>query len=361
MKKVLLTIASMSSGGAEHQLSILANYLVQKGYDVCIKTFVDIPDHYILDEKIKRKRIAPNRHKVIKILGLLKSILLTKYDVVIGFGARESALVGIPLLFRPRIIFIAGERCALMKNEMNWYHKVNYNFLFKRANYIVPNSYTQRDDIIKRDASYAKKTVVITNFTDCGKYVVKRLSKHDGIKIGVLGRYSEQKNCLRFAKAIQLLSTRTPISFHIDWYGNIKDKTNTIYSQFKNLIEELNIGNFIELHDHVKDVSEVIPLFDVMCLPSLTEGFSNSISEYICCGKPVICSDVADNKIMVKNGVNGFLFNPYDEKDICQSFLNFFALSSESMEKMGKESRAIAEGLFDLEGFGSSYINLIES
>ena len=34
MKRVTLFIAALSSGGAEHQLTILANLLVERGYEV---------------------------------------------------------------------------------------------------------------------------------------------------------------------------------------------------------------------------------------------------------------------------------------------------------------------------------------
>ena len=111
---------------------------------------------------------------------------------------------------------------------------------------------------------------------------------------------------------------------------------------------------------------EIIPnnalrKFDAMCLPSLVEGFSNSISEYICCGKPVICSDVADNSLMVHDGKNGFLFDPTNIDEMVDVVLKFFNLPTEERNMMCIQSRKIAEELFDKESFVQKYIKLIES
>jgi glycosyltransferase involved in cell wall biosynthesis len=95
-------------------------------------------------------------------------------------------------------------------------------------------------------------------------------------------------------------------------------------------------------------------------LPSLFEGFSNSIAEGICCGKPMLVSDVSDNRIMVHDHENGFLFDPNDVDSIVDAFIRFFSLDTSEMTMMGHKSREIAESLFDKEAFIESYINLIE-
>ena len=120
------------------------------------------------------------------------------------------------------------------------------------------------------------------------------------------------------------------------------------------------LNEYITIHEPTKNVAQLIPSFDAMCLPSLYEGFSNSISEYICCGRPVICSDVSDNSIMVHEGENGFLFNPLDVEDIVRAFSSYFSSSKEKRLLMGQKSREIAEQLFDKELFINEYIKLIE-
>ena len=72
-------------------------------------------------------------------------------------------------------------------------------------------------------------------------------------------------------------------------------------------------------------------------------------------------SDVADNSVMVKDGGNGFLFDPENEESIAEAFLKFFALDHPERQRMGDVSRRLAEELFDRNRFIQQYIDLIES
>lgn len=360
MKNITLFITAMSSGGAEHQLSMLAAFLAEEGYDVTLVTFADLEDHYIIPKEIKRIRLAEGKSTLMKLFAIYKYFFTCKTDCVISFGARDNTLCLGPLSLRPKIKVLAGERCATF-NGLTWYKKLNYKLLYKRADYIVPNSYTQKEEIIRINPKYDFKTVTITNYTDTSEYSVVEAPINDKIEIGIFCRYSKQKNYSKFTEVVKKLKDLN-YSFHVTWYGNKQTKgmANVDYVAFDEMVRRNELQDVLTLNDHTKNVSGLIPRFDALCLPSLAEGFSNSISEYICCGKPVLCSDVADNGIMVKNGENGFLFDPTNIDDMVNAFVKFFNLTPLDREKMGKKSRERAEQLFDKERFVGSYIELIE-
>lgn len=361
MKEILCFTTSVSKGGAERQLSILANMLVEKGYNVKFATFSGDIDEYYIDSRVKRVRINQIGNSIKRFLEIYKFFSNVNIDCIISFGARCNFLVLLPLYFRKKIKIIVGERCATF-DKMTWYKKLNYKLLYKRANYIVPNNYTQKIEIENSYPYLIKKTHVITNYTDLNKFVVTIPPLNETIRIGIFCRYDKQKNYERFAETIKILKNEVGDMFHVDWYGNrdILNGINPDFISFSQLIYKYNIGEVITLNGHTDNVADLIPQFDVLCLPSIGEGFSNSISEYICCGKPVLCSDVADNSIMVRDGINGFLFNPFDPKAMAQAFKRFFYLSSEEKTIMGMESRRIAESLFNKDKFINSYISLIE-
>ena len=151
-------------------------------------------------------------------------------------------------------------------------------------------------------------------------------------------------------------------TFVIDCYGSQKFSNPILqvyYDGLVSLIEKFEIGDVLRLHDSIKNVAEEMNRSDAVCLPSLHEGFSNTISEAICCGKPVICSDVADNSVMVHDGENGYLFNPLDVDGLVDAFIRFFNLSVDNKKLMGEKSREIAENLFDANVFVNAYEKLI--
>ena len=153
-------------------------------------------------------------------------------------------------------------------------------------------------------------------------------------------------------------------NFHVSCYGNLQNK-NVILQQYieegKELIMKYGISDLITMNDKTQSVPDLIPLYDILCLPSLYEGFSNAISEYICCGRPVLCSDVADNGVMVKDGYNGFLFDPKNVDSMVESFKRMLQLTYEERIEMGIRSREIAEVLFKKENFLNAYIDIIEN
>ncbi len=57
-------------------------------------------------------------------------------------------------------------------------------------------------------------------------------------------------------------------------------------------------------------------------MPSYFEGLPNAACEAISCGLPLIISDVCDNKILVDK-LNGYLFDPYNPKDIAKKIISF--------------------------------------
>lgn len=364
MKHIVFLSASLTSGGAEHQMTILMDLLVKKGYDVTLASFGDEPDHYTVNEGVKRVHLAPGKSTKRKVLAVERFLLRQKMDVLFAFSQRMSVLSLFVMLFRPSVKVISGERNYTIGRATKFEKILLKTGIYRRANYIVPNSYSQGRYFSSMKPYLKKRIHVITNYTDLNKYVPSPAPHNDSLKIGIFCRFEKQKNFVTFVEAMAILKQRISSPIIIDWYGNHRFENPAqiaYYNEGVALMEKYGLQEMIQIHDPTSKVSELIPTFDALCLPSLFEGFSNSISEYICCGRPVICSDVSDNSVMVHNGENGFLFDPEDVESIVSAFLKFISLSSDEREEMGKRSREIAMSLFDKEKFVSEYVNLIEN
>jgi glycosyltransferase involved in cell wall biosynthesis len=364
MKKILFLGAGLSSGGAEHQCAQLMSMLVDKGYSVTYASFGDVEDHYAVSPLVKRIQLAPKRSTIRKIMAVERYLLRVKTDVIVAFSQRMSVLTLLPLLFRPKIKVISGERNFTIGTPDKFEKILIKTGLYRRSNFIVPNNYSQARYLSVKMPSIKGRIRVITNYTDIDKYSFTAVPNNVVTKIGIFCRFEEQKNFHRLLDALYIINKRYSFNYHVDWYGN-----HTFYSKaqkqyFENGISKINeyqLEQYLTIHEPTHEVAKLISSFDVMCLPSLHEGFSNSISEYISCGRPVLCSDVSDNSIMVHDGKNGFLFDPLNVESIVNAFRKYFQTSFEERSKMGKISREIAERLFDKDRFINSYIDLIEA
>lgn len=371
MKKITCFTESLGGGGAEHQMVILAGMLAEKGYDVSLVTYASIPDHYAVYNSVKRIDIGATSAKGRRVRALIKAIkcfhyfLWLKTDCIIAY--RECAnLRVLPSMFfrnRKKVKVICSDRNT--SKGLSFSHWLLLYCLYYRADYIVPNSKTESDFIIKNKPTLKPKVRTIHNYTNLQQFMPTSVPNDLSlIKIAIFSRYSAQKNPVGFAKSMQALKTKANRPFEVSWYGAQSGAINGFnedYLALKKKIEELHIDDVIKLLPSVKNPALLMGDYHAVCLPSLYEGFSNSVAEGICSGKPMLVSDVSDNFVMVHDLENGFLFDPKDMDSICNAFLRFFELSHEQMLSMAKKSRQIAEELFDKEQFIHSYISIIEA
>lgn len=364
MSKVCLFINSLKSGGAERQLCLLASLLADNSIDVCLVTISNSKDHYICSDKVKRKSICRDIDpRFIKVIKVFLFFFFFKGDCIISYCQRNNYYLLKSLSFRHnRPHVICSERN--FKNSPGKYERQLYYSLYPRyADYIVSNSFSQQKYITERQPLLKSRVLTIINYLDLNYFTPKDHLYSDCLKILVTARIDRQKNCLRFIEAVAVLKKYAKKRFRVSWYGNqsFENEASVKYvREVKELIRDKGVEDIFTLYDPVSNVKDIIYSHDVMCLPSLFEGFSNSIAEGIACGKPMIVSNVSDNPIMVRTGKNGFLFDPMDIDSMVDAFNALFSLSPHQMDAMGRNSRLIAEDLFSKENFTQSYISLIK-
>lgn len=97
-----------------------------------------------------------------------------------------------------------------------------------------------------------------------------------------------------------------------------------------------------------RDVSALLNAMDVVCVPSLSEGFSNTILEAMAVGKPVVATHVGGNPEAILDGETGFLVRPRDERMISEKLLLLFKNRS-FREEMGRAARRHVQSEFRME------------
>ena len=92
-------------------------------------------------------------------------------------------------------------------------------------------------------------------------------------------------------------------------------------SSLTKLADQLEVGSNVIFAGSQQDVKRFISDFDIAILCSESEGFSNSIIEYMQCGKPVVCSNVGGNPEIVVNDLNGFLYEAGDVEELVTNLI----------------------------------------
>ncbi|WP_396601134.1 glycosyltransferase [Algibacter sp. R77976] len=144
-------------------------------------------------------------------------------------------------------------------------------------------------------------------------------SKGNSFNIGFSGKiHPDKENLLNFFKVLSKLKNKG-IVFTLNLCGPIEEK-------HKNLLldkaaKSLNIKENINYYGNLntKELSTFLSQQQLLVIPrGYTKqnhfGFSTKLSDYLNHGKPILITDVSDNKLFIKDSYNGFIV-PADDNE----------------------------------------------
>lgn len=355
--KVLLFTDSLGAGGAQRQLVGLAKLLKDKGYNVKVCTYHNL-DFYknILDENAIVNDVIYSNNYLSRIFAVSKYLKRENPNWVIAYQESPSSIACLARLLGGKFKLLVSERNTTQYIGVN--EKIRF-FLYRVANRIIPNSFSQEKFLKDNYPNLSNKITTITNFVDLEKFTYFPKERNVKPLILVAASVWKPKNTLGFIESVKILSEKGYL-FKIEWYGIVKGHEQYL-SSCNELINRYNLHEYIELLPKTSDIHYRYRLCDYFCLPSFYEGTPNVICEAIATGRPVICSNVCDNPIYVKEAYNGFVFDPNNPKAIADKIEQALLLSDKDYCIMCKNSRTLAEELLSENGFVNKYIELLDN
>lgn len=358
MKRILCLIDSLGPGGAQRQIVGLATFLKQQGYDVIVTCYHD--NRFYVDQLLSAG--VPYVFLKAAQKGWFRQWYLMRYfrkvkpDVVISYLESPSIRSCVARIFNHRFKLIVSERNTTQRTGKA--EKFRFN-LFRLADYIVPNAFSQTEYIKKNFPFLLSKVVTIPNFVDLRHFMPTANYKRRHVpEIVIAATIWKSKNTLGFIDAVSVLKERG-FFFHVSWYGKVETCVG-YFNECQDIIKELNVVDLIELKEKTTKIRDKYQEADYFCLPSFYEGTPNVICEAMACGLPILCSDVCDNSRYVVEDVNGFLFDPNDTDSIVRAFEKMLVINDKEYNKFREQSRQRAESLLSEDKFVESYVNLIE-
>jgi len=108
-------------------------------------------------------------------------------------------------------------------------------------------------------------------------------------------------------------------------------------------VEELGLSDAVRFIDGQPwyRVPDYLALADVLVLPSLSEPWGLVVNEAMVCGMPVVVSDRCGCAVdLVRDGQNGYLFDPSQSDALTQTLLRFINGEAD-VTRMGRESKRL--------------------
>jgi glycosyltransferase involved in cell wall biosynthesis len=211
----------------------------------------------------------------------------------------------------------------------------------------VANCQAVKDYVRITEKVLPDKIKVLYNGVDLNYYDISqgrggdRIFPPDKIVVGLVANLKKIKGIQYFLEAGRLASVKRRDLLFVIIGGGYEEV------RFKKMACQLGLEKTVCFLGIKEDIRPYLHSFHMAVNSSLTEGFSNSILEYLAAGLPVIATKVGGNSELVEDGVNGFLVPPADGRALADKIL-VLAENQEMRKRFGQQAREIAEEKFSL-------------
>ena len=364
--KLTFVTATLTSGGSERVMSIVANKMQERGYEVEIICLNDQIVFYPINDGIKITHVeveSGTKSLPKKLWWFRKYIQKTQPDVVIAFMVSVYtvtllALIGVDI---PVISSVRNDPAY-----SNLRKKITRIILLPRSAHVVVQ--TQQ---IKQyfSENIQKKTTVIYNPVNervfeaplnpplMGSYD----NDNPGLKIKderlnriiSVGRLYPQKDQKTMIEAFAKVSEKHP-----DWklviFGEGPQR-----EALELLVERLKVKDKISLPGRSENIIDELKKSKVFCLSSVYEGMSNALVEAICVGLPIVTTKVSGTEELIKDGENGFIVNIGDTDAMAEALTKI--LEDENLQKQFSEKNKAQAVKFETNTIVNQWEDLVNS
>ncbi len=354
--KLIFVTENLGSGGAERQLTGLAALLAAKGHQCVVVTWVDKNFYasFLAENNVRHILLQPQGRfdRVIKLASIFRR---ERPDAVISFLPMANETAALASLLAP-VKLIVSERS--FTTNWGWRRRLT-NLLYHRAAYVVANSNNEAQNIREHCPKLASRTLAIPNYVDIDRFSMTASKVRDESRtisfVGV-GRVIPTKNILNLLKALAKVKSHG-IVFTFDWYGDTYDKD--YLAEVNRQIADLQLEDVFKLRGECKAIEEAYRRADIMCMPSTLEGYPNVLVEAMASGLPVVVSNVCEHPHIIKDGINGFLFDPNDVDAIAAALIKAAKLNSLQLAAMSRANQSKVINNNSVHIFINKYLEII--
>ena len=377
--KIVHIISNLSIGGAQILLfDILSNLKKKEDLDIYLITI----DSGVYIEKYKdaginvidlgeKGLVNPNIYfKIKKVINSIKpDIVHTHLNKADFYGRVAAKKLKVPVIFSTCHNYSTTHTGADI-NRKSFFDIIDNKVTDYSDCSLIAISELVKKYLINRNQLFEKRTEVIYNGIDINKSVY-RLSQEKIIKlraennlnsddfiISIIGRLDKQKGHLFFLEAVkEILLHNRKIKILIIGDGKLR-------VQIEEYIKKNELSSQVIMKGFLPDSEPYIEISDLICMPSLWEGFGLVVTEGIIKRKIVLASNVGGIPEIIQDGISGFLFEPQNKTELTEK-LTYIYRNFTKLDKIKENALSILKEKFDIaknsEEYYKYYIRKIEN
>lgn len=357
-KKIYITSLHLKHGGIEMAITLLANALAKRGYEVEILNTYHLGEPaYELDPRVNityLTNVYPNRKEIKEAFQKRKFFRFIKegfYAIKVLYLKKKTMKKKIESIREGTIIATRNEHAVLLSKYGNSTVKkiaqLHHDHQFEkgilkdfRKNYTNIDIFVVLTELLKREIEEIMlnnnhtKVMVIPNFLSLTEKPAKEKREK---QIVAVGRLHEVKGFLRLLEIWKDTNVDQKIVLKIIGDGEQGEI-------IRKKIENLGIENRVILTGAMEhcEVLEEMKKSLIYVMTSYTEAFPYVLLEAMAAGLPVIAYDVrVGPRAIISNGEDGYLVQDGNQEEYIQKIKSLIN-NNELWEKMSESARKTA-------------------
>ena len=170
----------------------------------------------------------------------------------------------------------------------------------------------------------------------------------DAVLVGVVGRFSPEKGQALAARAFAEIAGALP-SARLLFVGEGQER-----AAVERAVTESGLGARVVFSDYRSDMADYFRAFDLLLLPSLSEGLPNVVLEAMACATPVLATTVGGVGEIIRDGDNGWLVEPGSPSAMAGALRRCLE-RPEALAPMGERARTSLSPKFDPEARADAF------
>jgi glycosyltransferase involved in cell wall biosynthesis len=175
----------------------------------------------------------------------------------------------------------------------------------------------------------------------------------NGPIVGVVGRFAEQKGFTYFIEAAaKTLVADQRVRFLIVGDGELR-------GQLEEQARQLNLGDHIRFTGWQADTAAFIEAMDIAVMPSLYEGFSLVLLDFMAMGKPIVATGVDGNAEAIIDGESGLLVPARDSGALAEAIITLLR-DPQRAAQLGSAARERVRTTFSVQRLANDMMDLYD-
>lgn len=355
-----------AAGGAEKQILSFCQKISKGKFEVIVGC-ISKPDRLLnAINQFNIKTVCFGIRRIYSLRGIIEGIKFSYFlkkeriDIIMTYHFGADIWGGIFASLARVPVIISNRRDAGFWRKTS--HIMAYRLTNRFVRKIITVSKAVNEMLIREENVPPQSIELIHNGIDLERFSspVDKTSKkrelgiaQDALVIGCVGNVRPVKGHSYLIDAAHSVVSTFPNAHFLmigEYQANgwIEDKLNNL--QLKDKVQLLGMRN---------DVSEILSACDICVLPSLSEGLSNALLEYMAAGKPIVATDAGGNAELIQHMVSGLLTKKADSKDLADKIIMLLE-NANLREKLSRQAKEDAKDKFPIEKMIKKYEKLFE-